>query len=127
MSHISVMKVAFTDRDLLLQALRDLGYPIREGEALSVSDGVKQMKVDFLIDVPFSDEPIGFRKGKSGWQPAADWFRILIDRKKFESSLRQQYALLSVKQSLQAQGFTIAEEKRGEKNEIRLVLRRVSE
>ena len=124
MSHISVMKIAFTNRDLLLQALRELGYDITEGEDLSVSDGVRSAKVDFLVNIPESN-PIGFRKTKAGWQGTADWFRVLLNRKKFENALKQQYALLSVRQSLQAQGFTVAEESRNEKNEIRLVLRRV--
>ena len=123
MSHISVMKIAVAGRDLLLQALAELGYEVVEGENLSITDGVKSVKVDFLLKVPYT-ESIGFRKGKNGWQLAADWFRVNLDRKKFENQLKQQYAYLSVKQSLANQGFLVTEEMRDEKERIHLVLRR---
>ena len=123
MSHISVLKIAFADRDLLLQALGDLGYETEEGEDLLITNGVKSVKVDFLIKVPFT-ESIGVRKGKNGWQLMADWFRVNLDRKKFENQLKQQYAYLSVKKSLGNQGFLINEEVRDEKQRIHIILRR---
>lgn len=123
MSHISVMKIAFADKDLLKQALADLGYEIQEGEELHITDGVKSVKVDFLVKVPYT-ESIGFRKGKNGWQLTADWFRVNMDRKTFENRLKQQYAYRSVMQSLGNQGFLVTEEVRDEKQQIHLVLRR---
>ncbi len=124
MSHISVMKIAFADRDLLIRALADLGYEISEGEDLQITDGVKSVKVDFLVNIPYT-QPIGFRKGKNGWRLAADWFRVNLDRKAFENRLKQQYAYLSVRQSLMGQGFEISEETRDESQRIHIVLRRV--
>ena len=123
MSHISVMKIAFADRDLLIQALRDLGYEAEDGEALFISDGIKSVKVDFLVKIPYT-ESIGFRKGKNGWQLTADWFRVNLDRREFENRLKQQYAYLSVKQSLESRGFNITEETRDEAQRIHIVLRR---
>lgn len=123
MSHISVMKIAFADKDLLKQALADLGYEIEEGEDLHITDGVKSVKVDFLVKVPYT-ESIGFRKGKNGWQLTADWFRVNMDLKTFENRLKQQYAYRSVMQSLGNQGFLVTEEVRDEKQQIHLVLRR---
>ena len=123
MSHISVMKIAFADRDLLKQALRDLGYEAEDGEALFITDGIKSVKVDFLVKIPYT-ESIGFRKGKSGWQLTADWFRVNLDRREFENRLKQQYAYLSVKQSLESRGFNITEETRDEAQRIHIVLRR---
>lgn len=123
MSHISVMKIAFADRDLLIQALRDLGYEAEDGEALFITDGIKSVKVDFLVKIPYT-ESIGFRKGKNGWQLTADWFRVNLDRREFENRLKQQYAYLSVKQSLESRGFNITEETRDETQRIHIVLRR---
>ena len=88
MSHISVMKIAFADRDLLLQALADLGYETEEGPDLSVTDGIRSVKVDFMVRIPHT-ESIGFRKGKNGWQLTADWFRVNLDRRQFENRLKQ--------------------------------------
>ena len=123
MSHISVMKIAFADRDLLLQALKDLGYEVEEGDDLRITNGVKSVKVDFLVKVPYT-ESIGFRKGKNGWQLTADWFRVNLDRKQFENRLKQQYAYLSVKQSLEKQGYLITEETKDEQQRVHIVLRR---
>ncbi len=125
MSHISVMKIAFADRELLLQALADLGYETEQGDDLRITNGVKTVKVDFLVKVPYTDS-IGFRKGKNGWQLTADWFRVNMDRKQFENRLKQRYAYLSVKQSLENQGFLVTEETRDEKQQIHLVLRRTA-
>ena len=123
MSHISVMKIAFADRDLLLQALKDLGYEVEEGNDLHITNGVKSVKVDFLVKVPYT-ESVGFRKGKNGWQLTADWFRVNLDRKQFENRLKQQYAYLSVKQSLEKQGYLITEETKDEQQRVHIVLRR---
>ena len=123
MSHISVMKIAFADKDLLKQALADLGYEITEGDDLKITDGVKSVKVDFLIKVPYT-ESIGFRKGKTGWQLTADWFRVNLNRKAFENKLKQQYAYRSIMQSLGNQGFLVTEEVRDEKQQIHILLRR---
>ena len=62
MSHISVMKIAFADRELLKRALADLGYETEQGDDLRITNGVKTVKVDFLVKVPYTDS-IGFRKG----------------------------------------------------------------
>ena len=123
MSHISVMKIAFADRELLQQALKDLGYELEEGEDLRITNGVKSVKVDFLVKVPYTDS-IGFRKGKNGWQLTADWFRVNLDRKQFENRLKQHYAYLSVKQSLEKQGYFITEETKDEKQRVHILLRR---
>lgn len=125
MSHISVMKIAFADRTLLLQALEALGYEIIEGDDLRITNGVRSVKVDFLVKVPYTDA-VGFRKGKNGWQLTADWFRVNMDRKAFENALKQQYAYLSVKKSLESRGFSITEETRDENRRIHITLRRVN-
>ena len=123
MSHISVMKIAFADQDLLLQALADLGYETEQGGDLKITDGVKSVGVDFLVKVPYT-ESIGFRKGKNGWQLTADWFRVNLDRKKFENELKQRYAYLTVMRTLGEQGFLVTEEIKDEKQRIHIVLRR---
>ena len=117
------MKIAFADRDLLLQALRSLGYETEEGKDLRITDGIKSVKVDFLVKIPYT-ESIGFRKGKNGWHLTADWFRVNLNQKEFENRLKQQYAYLSVRQSLESQGFSISEEARDESQRIHIVLRR---
>lgn len=125
MSHISVMKIAFADKDLLKKALLDLGYELQEGDDLRITDGVKSVKVDFLIKVPYT-ESIGFRKSKNGWHLTADWFRVNLDRREFENRLKQRYAYLSVRQSFESRGFSISEESLDDNQRIHIVLRRIA-
>lgn len=125
MSHISVLKTLFADRDLLIEALKELGYTLTEGEGLTVTDGVKNCPVDFLAELPYS-APIGFKKTKNGWQAAADWFRVLEKRKTVEDQIRQTYARLSVYRTMEEQGFQSVSEEKDERGRIRLVLRRVA-
>lgn len=125
MSHISVMKIAFADREMLITALHDLGYEIIEGEGLAISDGERSVPVDFLVQIPCS-APVGFRKGKNGWHLTADWFRVMERKKDFENKVKQQYACVSVSRALEKQGFSLAQQEKDEEGRIRLVLRRFS-
>ncbi len=126
MSHISVIQTKLFDHDLLIAALKKMGYTVREEENLTLSGMDRTVKVDLLIEVPYS-APIGFRKGKNGYRITADWFRIQLDRKTFTNELMQQYAYLSVMKTLQEQGFDLVKEETGEKNQIHLLLRRTGE
>ena len=125
MSHISVMKIAFENREILIRALAELGYQTEAGDDLHITDGIKTVKADFLVKIPYT-ESIGFRKGKRGWQLVADWFRVNLNRREFENNLKQKYAYLSVMETLEKQGFTVSEETHDEDRRIHLVLRRMS-
>lgn len=126
MSHISIVQTRLMDRDILLEALQQLGYVVNQAENLEIRSMDRTVKVDFLVDIPYS-APIGFRKSKTGYKIAADWFQIQLDPKKFKNQVLQQYAYLSVLKTLSEQGFQIAQEEKDEKNQIHLVLRRMNE
>ena len=125
MSHISVMKIGFADRSLLLDALKALGCEIDENEGQVITDGKKTCKVEFTAEIAASGT-IGFRKSKAGWQLVADWFKVLTDRKQFENKLKQQYALLAVRQQLGGQGFYTIEETKDSENRIHILVRRTA-
>ena len=76
------------------------------------------------MKIPYT-KPVGFRKGKNGWQLTADWFQVNIDQKLFKNRLKQRYAYLSVRQSLEKQGFILSEESMDNSDQIHLVLRRI--
>ena len=126
MSHISVVQTRLMDRDMLLEALQQLGYVVNQAENLEIRSLDRTLKVDFLVEIPYS-APIGFRKSKTGYKIAADWFRIQLDPTKFRHQVLQKYAYLSVRKTLSEQGFQIAQEEKDEKNQIHLVLRRMNE
>ena len=125
MSHISVLQTKLVDRSILIEALTKLGYTVKEGDNLEGHGLEKSIKVDLMIDVPYS-APIGFRQSSSGFKIVADWFRIQLDQKTFKNQIMQQYAYISVMKTLAKQGFQVIKEETGEKNQIHLLLRRTN-
>lgn len=125
MSHISVLQTKLVDRSILIEALTKLGYTVKEGDNLEVHGLEKSIKVDLMIDVPYS-APIGFRQSSSGFKIVADWFKIQLDQKTFTNQIMQQYAYISVMKTLAKQGFQVIKEETGEKNQIHLLLRRTN-
>ena len=123
MSHISILKTRLSDKSILLETLQAMGYEVTESPDLMTQGSGRKTKVDFQIEVPYSD-PIGFRESKNGYQIVADWFKIQLDRKQFQSQLLQQYAYHAVTSALTDKGFEICKEEVSEKNQIHLVVRR---
>lgn len=126
MSHISIVQTRLMDRDILLETLSQLGYLVNQEENREIRSMNRTMKVDFLVEIPFS-APIGFRKSKNGYKIVADWFLVQQDPTKFKQQVLQQYAYISVLKALSEQGFQIAREEKDEKNQIHLMLRRMNE
>ena len=125
MSHISVLQTKLVDRNTLIEALTKLGYTVKEDGNMEIQGLEKSMKVDLMIDVPYS-APIGFRQSSSGFKIIADWFKIQLDQKTFKNQVMQQYAYISVIKTLTEQGFQVTNEEIGEKKQIHLLLRRTN-
>lgn len=126
MSHLSILRTQFIDRDILLNALTDLGYAVNHAPDQVITASGRHSAVEFTITPPFS-APIGFRKSKAGpYQVVADWFLIQTDRTEFLHALSQRYAYRVTLDTLLADGFHTVEETRDENGAIRLVLRRLN-
>lgn len=125
MSHFSRIKTQLSDKDLLIQALKDLGFTPEEGNLILQGFGGQHTPVEILVRLPQSF-PIGFQKKGAFFEIVADWSGVKgIQAEEFTQHLLQKYAYLATRQKLEAQGFTLVEEQVASTGEIRLLLRRM--
>jgi hypothetical protein len=124
MSHISRIKTQWSDANILIQALSDLGYEVEAGPVMLTALGGEQTEVDILVRLRLSNN-IGFRKNGDVYEVIADWFGVLgVKRTTFIRKLNQRYAYVATRQKLEEQGFLLVEEK-DQRGKIRLLLRRM--
>jgi hypothetical protein len=126
MSHFSRLKTQIVDKEYLLQALKDLGYTVEEGDLRISGFGGQAAKVDLKISVRLSND-IGFRKVNGAYEVVADWWGVRgVKQKDFINQLMQRYAYIATRVKLEQQGFSLVEEQTAENGQIRLVLRRMA-
>lgn len=124
MSHISRIKTKIVEKEFLLRALSDLGYPVEEGELALKGFSAFTTTVEIKIPLRFSN-PIGFRRNGDAYEIVADWWGVRgVKRDQFVNQVTQRYAYHAARARLEEQGFDLIEEVQ-EKGEIRLVLRRM--
>ncbi len=126
MSHITAIKTQFKDRDLLLQALRSLGYTPMEGHGVVRGMFGDRETADIRIATKTSHFNIGFRLNGETYEALGDWWVVRdTEEKNLLQRLTQRYAYLATRAKLEAQGFTVATEQVEAKGRIHLVLRRM--
>jgi len=124
MSHISKLKTEWVDAEILMLALRDLGYEVEQGDLTITSLRGEKMEVEIKIRPPLSSE-IGFRKHHGKFEMVADWFGVLgVKRQTLARQINQRYAYHAARQKLEEQGFYLVEEK-DEAGKIHLLMRRM--
>jgi hypothetical protein len=101
----------------LITALKELGFSIREGASLTVSNGYETKPVDFLGIDPVSRKQIGFFLGTDGDFSIAGSGIYGINNKaieaeviKIENRIKREYARSVVKKKLSEQGFFLVNE-----------------
>jgi hypothetical protein len=128
MSHFSKIKTHITDKDLLLQAVHELGYGFNAGKTKIKGFRGEETPADVCISIPGEPYEIGFLLKDGKFQIIADWWGLgRLDEKTFVNQLTQKYAYLATKQSLTQQGFVISREETTANGEIKLTLRRMVE
>ncbi len=126
MSHFSRLKTQIVEKDLLILALKDLGYQPEEGDAQIRSFGGNQTQVELKVSRKFSYD-IGFRKTGETYEVIADWFGVHgITAKDFIQQLNRRYAYHAARVKLEEQGFTLTSEDVQADGRIHLVLRRTA-
>ncbi len=112
---------------LLIQAIGELNAACREKAKMKATDG----KI-YDVDVVVKDEnnrEIGFQKQKDGsYAVIADCAGLnsaqLKKQNEFINKIKQRYAYNMILNELKKKGYQLAEEKKMEKNTIKLVARR---
>ncbi len=125
MSHFSRIETQMTDKDIVLKALKDLGFTYQEGDQQVQGFGGQKTAVEIRIPLKMSYD-IGLRKKGKAYEIVGDWFGVRgINQKSFTDQLMQRYAYHATRAKLEAQGFDMVEEKVEETGQIRIVLRRM--
>lgn len=126
MSHFSRIKTQMVEKEFLIAALKDMGYPVRDETHEIHSFGGRSAQVDLSISLKFGAQ-IGFRQTAEHYEIIGDWWGALgTKQKEFTDHLMQRYAYHASRAKLEEQGFTLISEEVENTGQIRLVLRRMA-
>jgi hypothetical protein len=125
MSHFTRIKTQMVERAFLVQALRDLGHQVEEGDVHIRGWGGQRTRVEIKIPTKNRGYDIGFRKEGQVYEMVADWWGIRgIKRDQLLQQLTQRYAYQATRTKLAEQGFELVEEQQQKDGRLHLTLRR---
>ena len=124
MSHFSTIKTKIKEKPYLIKALQLLQYDVQEDQELvnPIDHQHEKVKEDVSIG-----NDIGFRLNKDGvYELVADiqTWKDSVPPRRFIEKVTQQYAKATILDTIQQEGFTIAEESTTIDNEITITATR---
>tara|TARA_B100000902_G_scaffold314807_1_gene305671 strand:- start:318 stop:698 length:381 start_codon:yes stop_codon:yes gene_type:complete len=124
MSHFSTIKTKIKEKPYLIKALQLLQYDVQEDQELvnPIDHQHEKVKVDVSIGTD-----IGFRLNKEGvYELVADiqTWKDPVPPRRFIEKVTQQYAKVTILDTVTEQGFTIEEESTTIDNEITITATR---
>lgn len=124
MSHFSQIATKIFNKELLLESLRNLGYEVEENAAIRGYRG-QETQVDIAVRMQRGYD-VGFTLSADGtYNFVADWFGVEgTNEQEFVAKVQQQYALVTVMDQVNRQGFNVVEQQRDANGAIRIVARR---
>lgn len=124
MSHFTQVATKIKNKEILLSALRELGYEVEENTLITGYRG-QETPVDIAVRMQQGYD-IGFVLGADGtYSFVTDWFGVQgTNEQEFTTKVQQQYALTTVMEQVRRQGFNVVEQQRDAGGEIRLTVRR---
>ena len=124
MSHFSTIKTKIKENPILLEALQLLGHDINED--VKLENPLDHEHKQWQVDVAVGDD-IGFRLNKDGvYELVTDlqtWSQP-IPPERFIEKVTQQYARMSIHNTVKELGFQVAEEWEMDDNSIELTVTR---
>ena len=124
MSHFSTIKTKIKEKPYLIKALQHLQYIVKEDQELVNPFDHQHEKVK--VDVSIGND-IGFRLNKDGvYELVADiqTWKDSVPPRRFIEKVTQQYAKVTIVDTITEKGFTINEESTTIDNTIELVATR---
>ena len=127
MSHFSTVKTELRQREPLVAALRDLGYSPEEGARQVRGYRGQTVEAEVAVTMDHGGD-LGFR-----WNAETGAFELVTDLdlwkqtipvERFLSKLTQRYALNSVLQASDQEGFQVSEQRVAQDGSIELVVTR---
>ncbi|MBO8217955.1 DUF1257 domain-containing protein [Prochlorococcus marinus] len=125
MSHFSTIKTQLKEPDLLIKALKNLGYNINQEEKFVKGYRGKFTAVDISMNLP-GETKVGFKwdNNSNAYELVTDldlWkFELPVER--FISKISQMYAYETIISKTKDDGYQIVEEKNKNDGSIELVL-----
>jgi hypothetical protein len=128
MSHFSRLKTAMVRRDLVLAALKDMGYVGEVGTFEIRGFGGNRTTVEIRVRTRSPGHDIGLRRAGDAYEIVADWWGTPeTTQERFFQRLVQRYAYHAVRATLESSGqFSLASETVDAEGKIHLVLRRAA-
>lgn len=103
MSHFTRVRTRLTDHDVLVQALRNLGYAVERRASVRGWRG-QTLAADIVVRGT-NGYDIGFVATQNGFEAVADWSGISEEQEVFIGRIRQEYALLKAESAARRAGW----------------------
>ena len=123
MSHFSTIKTKIKNKSELIEALQLLQYNVEED--VKLENPLDHTHKQWQVDVAVGDD-IGFRWNGSEYELVADLetWKSPIPPKRFIDKVTQQYARMTIHNTIQDIGFQVEEEWEMDDNSIELTVTR---
>ena len=124
MSHFSTIKTKIKEKPILLEALQLLGHDINED--VKLENPLDHEHKQWQVDVAVGDD-IGFRRNKEGvYELVTDLqtWKQPIPPERFIDKVTQQYARMTVHNTVKEDGWQVAEEWEMDDNSIEVTVTR---
>ena len=128
MSHFTKIKTSIKNKPELVEALVLLGYDVKEGQQLTINNPTHaEDHADWYADVSIKND-IGFKLNKNTGEyelvAELDAWDLDVPIKRFVEKVTQQYARMTVHNTIKEMGFEVEEEWEMDDNSIELTLTR---
>jgi hypothetical protein len=114
MSHFVRIMTVLREREILKDALRDLGLAFEEGEGLEVRGDARRTETAEVVVRTTGGFDVGFRPSGEEYEIVADWYRVerssSLRRKDFVEAVTRRYAYRVVLAEARAQNLVVEEE-----------------
>lgn len=129
MSHYTTIRTELRDKDVIIEALKLLGFSCKTGKNLPLHDflGKKRTQTSDIIisrkELSSASNDIGLRRTSNGSYEMliSEFDERQAKTKDFLANLAYRYSFLKVKKELALSGFKIAEEKILQDNSIQII------
>ena len=128
MSHFTTIKTKIKNKPELVEALVLLGYDVKEGQKLTINNPTHaEDHADWYADVSIKND-IGFKLNKNTGEyelvAELDAWDLDVPIKRFVEKVTQQYARMTVHNTIKEMGFEVEDEWEMDDNSIELTVSR---
>lgn len=124
MSHFSKVKTQIKDKSILISALKELEYTVKENTMIKGYQG-KTLKGDVVVKTGGAYD-VGFVNENDNFNMIADWWGLRkiigIGEKAFLNKVQKEYTVQKVLKEAKRKGYRVQSRKIEETGEVKLVI-----